>query len=931
MNSNERSLSLWQKVAAAALCLMLLLSGFVPVANFQASPAYASVFYNEKLDQELVAVLGSVSLDTPLEVVIVFSDLSAASQVAALAGTFYQMQALPMAGAVLTRSQIEDLATWPEIYSITLNSQLEYFLAESVPLVKADQVWTQYGQTGGNATVAVIDTGIDAAHPDLQLGSKVIQNVKILPFQTALEDQPITDTSSGHGTHVASTIGGTGAASDGYYKGVAPDVKLVGLGAGEVLFVLTAIQAYDWVLQHHAEYNIRVVSNSWGSTGGKINLRNPVVIATHEAYKKGILTVFAAGNDGGYDVMNPYSLAPWLLSVAAGAKDGSLADFSSRGKDGDYFKHPDITAPGVDIYAARASTVGITALDPNPNPVNPLWTVHYTKLSGTSMATPHVSGAAALLFSSKPNLSPDQVMDLLTASASPMNDLLLHEAGYGYMDVLAAFEASLNTSGSLDAFLAGDIQHPIEEVWGFDPDFPTPYDEFLYTGFTVVAATEVSPAIEHPFEVGEDALFVDIRVNWEPQVEDAYDLVVRDPLGRVVMSSGNGLEYGEGALFVPEVTGTYTLELHPFAAVAAQYEAFVKIAYGAQPEGWPPNTEPAYDYYLGVDNIFKTYGVVGIASEHFRSGDEGFIVFSLARGDGTAVTGAAANLQAVYTDRNGDIAFLDDGIVARSTAGEYQSSFFVAGDWAGEPGPITVNFRLKDGSSLRAVPTGFKLNHLETTLETGATEYQPGDEISFSGTVAQANTVGTGDLENAPVGGANVTIRLLDADGNSLASTQAVTDLEGRYSGSVVAPAATRGKTSLVAEATYEDATILLGPAGWYGKKELTLNFPGNLPPDASLYATPQTNEGKKFFVHIEAAVSDADGAADISGISLVLTDAKGRLLKRWTQADFEQSDAFTWEFQRAYKVSGSSPWTLTLTATDSAGQSVSRSVVITR
>jgi len=143
--------------------------------------------------------------------------------------------------------------------------------------------------------------------------------------------------------------------------------------------------------------------------------------------------------------------------------------------------------------------------------------------------------------------------------------------------------------------------------------------------------------------------------------------------------------------------------------------------------------------------------------------------------------------------------------------------------------------------------------------------------------------------------------------------------------------AATRGKTSLVAEATYEDATILLGPAGWYGKKELTLNFPGNLPPDASLYATPQTNEGKKFFVHIEAAVSDADGAADISGISLVLTDAKGRLLKRWTQADFEQSDAFTWEFQRAYKVSGSSPWTLTLTATDSAGQSVSRSVVITR
>lgn len=931
MNSNGKSFSLGQKLAAVTLCLMLLLSGFVPVANFKASPAYASIFYNEKLDQELVAALEAVGLDTPLEVVIVFSDLSAASQVAALTSTFYQMQALPMAGAVLTRAQIEDLATWPEIYSITLNSQLEYFLAESVPLVKADQVWSQYGQTGGNATVAVIDTGIDAAHPDLSLGSKVIQNVKVLPFQTALEDQLITDTSSGHGTHVASTIGGTGVASDGYYKGVAPDVKLVGLGAGEVLFVLTAVQAYDWVLQHHEEYNIRVVSNSWGSTGGMINLRNPVVIATHEAYRKGILTVFAAGNDGGYNVMNPYSLAPWLLSVAAGAKDGSLADFSSRGKDGDYFKHPDITAPGVDIYAARASTIGVTALDPNPNPVNPLWTAHYTALSGTSMATPHVSGAAALLFSSKPQLSPDQVMHLLTASASPLDDMLLHEVGFGYLDVLAAFEASLNTTGNLDSFLAGDIQHPVEEVWGFDPDFPTPYDEYLYTGFTLVGATEVSAPIQHTFEVGDGVLFVDIRVNWEPQVEDAYDLVVLDPEGRVVMSSGNGLEYGEGALFVPEMTGTYTLELYPFAAVGAQYEAFVKIAYGTQPGDWPPNTDPSYDHYLGVEGLFKTYGLVGVASEHFRSGDEGFIVFALSRADGTPVTGAAANLQVVYTDRNGDIAFLDDDIVGRSTAGEYQSSFLLGSDWSGEPGPITVNFALKNGSSLRAVSTRFKLNHLETTLDTGATEYQPGDEITFSGTVAQANTVGTGDVENAPVGGANLTIRLMDADGDSLAATQAVSDLEGRYNGSLVAPAATRGKTTLVAEATYEDASILLGPTSWYGKKELTLNFPGNLAPQANLYATSQTNEGKKFYVHIEAAVSDADGAADISAISLVLSDARGRLLKRWTQADFEQSDAFTWEFERAYKVSGSSPWTLTLVAMDSAGQSVTSSAVITR
>jgi serine protease AprX len=195
-----------------------------------------------------------------------------------------------------------------------------------------------------------------------------------------------------------------------------------------------------------------------------------------------MLSVFAAGNSGGYDILNPYSLPPWLLSVAAGKKDDSPADFSSRGKEGDYFKYPDIVAPGVDIYAARSSSIGATGLDPWPNPVNPLWTVHYTVVSGTSMATPHVSGAAALLLSNNPNLSPDEVMDLLTAHASPMPGHMLHEAGLDYMDVPASYEASLNLSGNLAEFLAGDRQESIGLVLGFNADTPSLYDEYVYTG-----------------------------------------------------------------------------------------------------------------------------------------------------------------------------------------------------------------------------------------------------------------------------------------------------------------------------------------------------------------------------------------------------------------------------------------------------------------
>lgn len=935
MPKNRRS---YRGTLLSALLLIVVLAGGASGAFASGS---AAGFIDEKVDPALAAQLASVSPETPLEVVIVFSDVSAAGRVGSLASTFYQMQALPMTGAVLSAGQIQEVANWPEIYSLTLNSPLEYFaptalpdfLHESVATIRADQVWGQYGERGGNATVAVIDSGIDATHPDLLLGSnKVIQNVKILPFQVALEDQQLTDHTSGHGTHVAGTIAGDGAASDDYYQGVAPEAKLVGLGAGETLFILTAVQAYDWVLEHHSEYNIRVVSNSWGSTGGNVNVRNPIVIATFEAYKQGILSVFAAGNDGGYDELNPYSLAPWLLSVAAGKKDGvTLADFSSRGKDGDYFKHPDITAPGVDIYATRTKTVGITATDPIPNPVNPVWTAYYTALSGTSMATPHVSGVAALLFSSNSNLSPDQVMDLLTANARPFGGYTLHEAGYGYLDALAAYQGSLGVAGNLSAFLAGDQQHSIEEVLGFNPDVPLVFDEYAFTGLTPVGAVGIPEVIDHPFSVPEGVLYVDIALTWTPQTEDAYDMEVLDSRGRVVMSSGNGLEEGEFALFVPSAPGTYTLRLIPFVTVAAQYEARVKLAYGTPPANWPPTNPPSYDYYAGVVSVYKTYGVLGIGSEYFRGGDRGFIVFALSRGDGSAVEGVAANLQAIYTDRRGNIAFADNAIVDRD-GGEYQTSFNTGSvNWKGVAGPIIVSFAWKGEGTMRAAPTHFFFNHLKTTLHTDAQEYGPGETISFSGEVAQVNTVTTGDIENMPLAGATVNLQLMDANGNALASTQVETDVEGKFQGALDAPAKTRGRTTLLAEATYEDPTVLLGPKGWYGKAEVVLFFPGNLPPTVSLYATPQTDEGKKFFIHISASASDPDGAGDIKSISLVLSDAKGRVLKTWSKADFTKVDDYTWQLEWGYRLSGKAPWTLTLTATDSAGQSATAKVVVNR
>jgi len=569
MNHHARTRALLRLLIVAVAVALAPLRPSLPVVQAQAT-------VNPKLDAALVARLSQVAPATPLEVVVVFSDVAAAPAVRGLSSRFIQMQTLPMAGAILTAAQIRTIADWPGVYSITLNARLKYFLAESVPLIKADRVWSA-GETGGNTTVAIVDSGIDGTHPDLRTGTKVIQNVKVLPFGAPLENQAITDTTSGHGTHVAGTIGGDGAASGGYYRGVAPDVKLVGLGAGEVIAILTATQAYDWVLTHHAEYGIRVVSNSWGSTGGEINLRNPVVIATLEAYKRGILSVFAAGNDGGSDVMNPYSLAPWVLAVAAGSKSGALADFSSRGKAGDPFKHPDLTAPGVDIYATRTKTIGITALDPLPNPVNATWTPYYTVMSGTSMATPHVSGAAALLFSSNPSLSPDQVIDALVQTTTPMPGYALHEAGHGYLNAQAAYNASRAMTGNLAAFLAGDRDHSEAEVLGFDPNQTVTVEEHVFTG-TTAAGAGGAQAIDHPFDVASGTLYVDALVTWTPQAEDAYDIEILDPDGVVVVSSGNSVNEGESALFAPKKAGRYVLRMNPFAAVAVQYEGRVRIA-----------------------------------------------------------------------------------------------------------------------------------------------------------------------------------------------------------------------------------------------------------------------------------------------------------------------------------------------------------------
>jgi serine protease AprX len=424
-------------LAPAQLSLLPIPGG---VRGFPASPI--------KIDPLLSSALQSAGSGNPLQAVLTFDHYPTAAELLAIRASGVQvapLRALPMVAVQGTSLQIQSLPTLPGLRSIYLNRQLSYFLDESVPLIGAPRVWNELGLTGKGVTVAVIDSGIDATHRDLPFGTKVVQNVKLAPDlfgsgPLALEGLPNSDTTSGHGTHVAGIAGGTGTALAGKYRGVATGSKLVGVGAGEALFILTALEGFDWVLQNRLKYGIKVISNSWG-TSGAFAPDDPINVASKIAHDAGLVVVFAAGNEGpGANTLSPYCVAPWVVCAAAGHKDGArLADFSSRGVPGDPLYHPTLTAPGVDIASARAST-GIAL---NTNLAFDLFQIgtdslSYAVASGTSMATPHVSGTVALMLEANPMLTPDQIKAALEQTATPMAGYQRHEVGAGYLNAYDA-------------------------------------------------------------------------------------------------------------------------------------------------------------------------------------------------------------------------------------------------------------------------------------------------------------------------------------------------------------------------------------------------------------------------------------------------------------------------------------------------------------
>ncbi|MFI0423616.1 S8 family peptidase [Spongiactinospora sp. 9N601] len=286
-------------------------------------------------------------------------------------------------------------------------------LDKSVPQVGAPEAWKS-GYTGKGVTVAVLDTGYDPAHPDLQ---GVVTHSKSF---SSLE--PDINDHAGHGTHVASTIAGTGAASGGKYRGVAPDAKLA---VGKVLsryggYDSEIVAGMEWAAN---EVKAKVVNMSLGGTDDR--RLDPVEEAVNVLSEQtGTLFVAAAGNSGsGEGTVESPGSADAALTVGAVDKQDRLAEFSSRGpRVGDGAIKPEITAPGVDITAAVPST-------PEGS---------YGAISGTSMATPHVAGAAAILAQRRPEWRGERLKSALISSATPHTDSNAYEQGAGRLEAAKA-------------------------------------------------------------------------------------------------------------------------------------------------------------------------------------------------------------------------------------------------------------------------------------------------------------------------------------------------------------------------------------------------------------------------------------------------------------------------------------------------------------
>jgi subtilisin family serine protease len=543
-----RALKLWSAVALAGLALLAAGSAAV-VSGSHVSRATASA----KLAEGLDARLAQLDSGHGVNVIVTLrrpATRTAVDKLSTAVGGFSvgrRFTLLPAFSATVTKRQALELSQLPQVARIEPNARVlaandgaRIFtgidsIRAAAPTLDGDHDGSPSTYSKDDIVAAVLDTGIDASHVDLA-GGKVLAFVDCVgqpctpatPFDSA----PTT----GHGTHVAATIAGTGAGIPRLH-GIAPGAALVGVrtltetGAGNVADVVTAL---DWVVQHKADYNIRVVNLSLGiiqdpycSDGSDAASQ-----AVNAAYDAGLLVVVAAGNSvpGGLTPTECSIKSPGLAAKALTV--GNVADpseggwylryDSGRGPTADGRLKPELVAPGVGITSARAGSGN-----------------GYVTLDGTSMSAAVVTGTALLMLDANPSLTNTQIVQTMESTAEdfgapgPDNDY-----GWGRIDAYSALR-SLGVTGALPPPEPTHLAiHDSMDVQGDVKEYPF---DVQTTRYAVAATMEVP---------GHDKNTKD------------FDLYLLGPDGAVLSTSHqSGALRQEAVSYWPTVLGTYTVRV----------------------------------------------------------------------------------------------------------------------------------------------------------------------------------------------------------------------------------------------------------------------------------------------------------------------------------------------------------------------------------
>jgi serine protease AprX len=521
------------------------------------------------------------------------------------ANGYHAYAALPVGYTVLTGEQIATVAEWSEVRYVEANYEIELHNDDAREVTGARAVQEQLFYTGESVHAAVIDSGIDGDHPDHRTNLQHnYQFTNPLDRETMWVDVgPINTGGSGHGTHVSGTVAGDGTASDGEFRGMAPDADLtVYSTATPALLLFNIVGAYDHLIdrQRKGKTDVQVVNNSYGPISGNDTDFDPddaLNVATYMAFEEGILPVFSAGNSGpGTNTYSEYGKAPHVLGVAATDDQTAVTDFSSRGRKPSYDGITNYdrqaafenltelyeTGSGSRPYGVYRPSVGATgslvmsalapedALQGYPTLVGAEdqqgTEEFYGKVSGTSMSSPTTTGLVALVIDAyRQNTGefPDP-MDVINTVEATARDARpghnVYNMGTGFTDVRAAVERA--AAGDLAGF-----DEVTEADYASAGDAPEPV--FVPTGsraddgsvFTAGQTNQVDLTLETVDTAGDDRAVVrdTIPFDWDVVAGDSHTTYTED--GERFIEFDASVAAGETRTYfveAPDSTGSYT-------------------------------------------------------------------------------------------------------------------------------------------------------------------------------------------------------------------------------------------------------------------------------------------------------------------------------------------------------------------------------------